>query len=468
MTMSTAFTAMLGVVLSLAASRLAAADDQPSPPPDAPAAAPASDADAERDARLQRLEDELAQLREDNAFLEQKVDSATRLSARFSGYLDVGFFATDGDGAGTRTDLGNVYFPRYAGVVPDSWVFLGDPLSTAVNARGEPADTGESRALTFDPIDSRGKSTFIVNALNLGLLVGLGDSASLVGSVDFVPRGRDISDPLGHAVGDYVDVKLAYGEWRPGFERVSLALQAGKFDSVVGREYRSLESPDRTTVTPSLICRYTCGRPLGVKARLKLLDEALVANVSVTNGSHATEGFPLSDEIDRNQWKTAAGRLSYLAVERLELGVSGAVGAQDLQTGDDVLQWHLGGDLHVDWKDFELTAELVKGRANGETSPMAPRCDVAPCIRYTGAYGLLSHRLTNELEPFARVDWRDAVHESGASFVYISQLVRYTLGLRSELGAHVVVKAEATLNRELGRLPQFPNNVFTTSLILKY
>ncbi len=417
---------------------------------------------------MQRLEDELARLREDNAFLEQKLDSATRLSARFSGYLDVGFFATGGDGAGTRTDLGNVYFPEYAGVVPDSWVFMGDPLSTAVNARGEPADTGESRAVTFDPVDSRGKSTFIVNALNLGLLVGLGDTASLVGSVNFVPRGRNVSDPLGVSVGDYVDVKLAYGEWRPAFERVSLALQVGKFDSVVGREYRSLESPDRTTVTPSLICRYTCGRPLGVKARLKLLDDALVANVSVTNGSHATEGFPLSDEIDRNQWKSAAGRLSYLATDTVELGVSGAVGAQDLQTDDGILQWHLGGDLHVDWKDFELTAELVKGRADGDTSPMAPPCDVAACIRYTGAYGLLSHRLTNELEPFARVDWRDAVHESGASFVYVSQLVRYTLGLRSELGAHVIVKAEATLNRELGRLPQFPNNVFTTSLLLKY
>ena len=456
----------IALAASLAASlsfspRPAAADD---PPPDADRPA----TDAERDARLQKLEDELARLREDNTFLEQKLDSATRLSARFSGYLDLGFFATEGDGAGTRTDLGNVYFPEYAGVVPDSWVFLGDPLSTAVNGRGEPADTGESRAITFDPIDSRGKSTFIVNALNLGMLVGLGDTASLVGSVDFVPRGRDVSDPLGDSLGDFVDVKLAYGEWRPAFERVALALQVGKFDSVVGREYRSLESPDRTTVTPSLICRYTCGRPLGVKARLKLLDDALIANLSVTNGSHATEGFPLYDEIDRNQWKTAAGRLSYLALDLVEFGVSGAAGAQDLQTDEGVYQWHIGGDLHVDWKDFELTAEVVKGRADGETSPMAPRCDVAACIRYTGAYGLLSHRLTNELEPFVRVDWRDAVHESGASYVYISDLVRATLGLRSELGAHVIVKAEATLNRELGRLPQFPNNVFTTSLLLKY
>jgi hypothetical protein len=466
--MRSPFTACCAVLLSLRVSSRAVADEQPSPPRDAPAPPAARDGDAARDARLQKLEDELAQLREDNAFLEQKLGNAARLSARFSGYLDVGFFSTEGNGAGTRTDLGNVYFPEYAGVVPDSWVFLGDPLSTAVNSRGEPADTGESRAVTFDPIDSRGKSSFIVNALNLGMLVGLGDTASLVGSVDFVPRGRDVSDPLAHFVGDYVDVKLAYGEWRPELQRLSLALQVGKFDSVVGREYRSLESPDRTGITPSLICRYTCGRPLGIKARLKLLDDALIANLSVTNGSHATEGFPLSDEIDRNQWKTVAGRLSYLAAGRVDLGLSGAIGAQDLQTSEGVHQWHIGGDLHIDWKDFELTAELAKGRAYGETSPMAPRCDVAACIRYAGAYGLLSHRLTNELEPYARVDWRDALHRSGASYVYVSQLMRYTIGLRSELGAHVIIKAEATLNRELGRLPQFPNNVFTTSLLLKY
>ncbi|MEO7730603.1 MAG: hypothetical protein ABIY55_06485, partial [Kofleriaceae bacterium] len=155
----------------------------------------AASADAQLLERMQRLEDELATLREDNAVLERKAAAVQLLSARFSGYLDVGLFATTGNGAGTRSDIGNVYFPRYAGTVPGSWVFMGDPLSTAVNSRGDPADTGESRAVTFDPIDSRGNSSFIVNALNLGLLVGLADTASLVSSVDFVPRGRDVSNP---------------------------------------------------------------------------------------------------------------------------------------------------------------------------------------------------------------------------------------------------------------------------------
>jgi hypothetical protein len=416
--------------------------------------------------RMQQLEDELARLKEDNAALERRVDDLGVVSVRISGYLDVGFFATTGDGAGTRTDIGNVYFPQYAGAVPGSWVFMGDPLSTTVNARGEPADTGESRAVTFDPIDSRGKSTFLVNALNLGLLVGLGDTASLFGSVDFVPRGRDVSNPMGLFLGDYLDVKLAYAEWRPALEQVSLAIQVGKFDSVLGREYRALESPDRTSVTPSLICRYICGRPIGVKARAKILGDALVLNVAVTNGGHGIEGFPFSDETDTNQVKTVAGRLSYLVGKRIDLGVSGAIGAQDLQPDDGVRQWHIGGDLHADWKDLELTAELVHGRADGKTADNA--CDLAPCIHYTGAYGLVSYRLSNVLEPYARVDWRDAVHRSGASFVYISQLVRATAGVRAELGAHVILKAEGTHDRELGRIPQFPNDVLTTSLVVKY
>ena len=42
--------------------------------------------------------------------------------------LEVGPINIDGDGAGTRTDVGNLHFPEYAGIVPGSWVFMGDPL----------------------------------------------------------------------------------------------------------------------------------------------------------------------------------------------------------------------------------------------------------------------------------------------------------------------------------------------------
>ncbi|HEX5059975.1 MAG TPA: outer membrane beta-barrel protein [Kofleriaceae bacterium] len=424
----------------------------------------------ELEQRLQKVEDELEQAKDDNSYLEEKLQSLLPLTGKISGYVDMGAFVTSGNGAGTRTDLLQTWFPEFIDKVPGSWVFYGDPLSTAINSRGDVADTGESRAVTFDPINSHGKSTMLVNAVNLALFSGIGETAQLNASIDFVPRARDVSDPAGLFVGDYIDVKLAYAEWRPRIEKFDLMLQAGKFDSVVGYEYRSLESPDRVGVTPSLICRYTCGRPTGLKARARFLDEALILNVAVTNGSHFSEGFPFSSETDTNQMKTGAGRLSYQIAKVVEFGVSGAWGAQDFQPFNDVYQWHYGADMHIDWKDLEVTAEYVHGRAKGKTSPMAmAECDVAPCLNYKGAYGLVAYRVTNMFVPYIRVDWRDAYHYSGASFVYIADLARATLGLRAEIGTRVIVKIEGTKNRELEKdVPQIPNDVLTSSLVIKY
>ena len=472
-------TLSFALALAILGGAPARADRLPDPVPDAPAdpapdapADPAPDAQAQLDAltaRLDKLEDELAMSKDDHAALEERLAALLPLAGRVSGYADLGLFATSGNGAGTRSDLIGLYFPQYVGRVPGSWVFMGDPLSTMINSRGEPADTGESRAIVFDPIRSGGKPTFLVNAVNFAVLAGVGAHGSLNVSIDFVPRARDVSSLAGQALGDFVDVKLAYGEWKPRFDKIDLALQAGKLDSVLGFEYRSLEATDRTTVTPSLLCRYTCGRPIGLKARAQLLDKALVANVAVTNGSHFSESFAFASETDTNVGKTVAGRLSYLVAGKVELGVSGAFGAQDFQPDDGVFQWHVGADLHVDWKDLELTAELVRGKAKGATSMTAPApCDTAPCLDYKGAYGLVAYRLTNTFVPYARVDWRDALHEHGASFVYISKVIRATVGVRAEFGARVIWKLEGSLNGELGGIPQFPNDVATTSLVIRY
>ncbi|MDX2090667.1 MAG: outer membrane beta-barrel protein [Kofleriaceae bacterium] len=423
----------------------------------------------ELEERLSNVEDELAQTKDDNTYLEEKLQALLPLTGKVSGYVDVGAFVTSGNGAGTRADLAGVYFPEYAAAgVPGSWVFMGDPLSTMINSRGDVADTGESRAIVFDPINSQGNSTALVNAVNLALFSGIGETGSATVSIDFLPRARDISDVGGLFTGDFIDVKLAYGEWKPRLEKLDLALQAGKFDSVVGFEYRSLEAPDRLGVTPSLICRYTCGRPIGVKARAKI-DGKLIANVAVTNGSHFMETFTFSNETDANQMKTVAGRLSYVFKDVFEIGASGAYGAQDLQPSDDVTQWHVGGDVHLEYKGIDFTAEYVKGKASGDTTEgNLANCDLAPCLDYQGAYGLLGYRLTNTFIPYARVDWRDALHEKGADFVYISDLMRVTAGIRAEIGTRVIAKIEGTLNRELGRVPQFPNDVVTSSLVIKY
>jgi hypothetical protein len=448
--------------------------EQPAPVAEAPKPDPRiSELDArvrDLDERLKAAEEALQDAKDDNSYLEEKVNSLLPLQNRFTGYVDFGAFATTGNGAGTRTDVGHLLFPEYS-YVPETWVFYGDPLSTSVNSRGDVADTGESRAIVFDPIDSGGKPTFLVNAVNLALFSGIGETGQINASVDFIPRARDISNPSGLFLGDYLDIKLAYGEWRPNVsENFDLTLQAGKFDSVLGYEYRSLESPDRIGVTPSLICRYTCGRPIGLKARARFLDEALIANVAVTNGSHFSEGFDFSSETDTNSMKTVAGRLSYQVAHKVEFGVSGAWGAQDFQPEDDVYQWHIGGDIHAEVADLELTAELVHGRANGQTSTAmgSTPCDIAACLRYTGGYVQVAYRLDNTFVPYARVDYRDALHRSGASFVYVSDLGRATLGLRAEVGTRVIVKAEATKNQELGGQTVIPNDVVTSSLVIKY
>jgi hypothetical protein len=468
-------------VVLLLAGRAYADDEPPAPAPaPVPAPAPAPPVESEEqkaqqkkieelEQRLQKLEEQASQAQDDNNYLEEKLKELLPLAGRISGYVDVGFFGTTGNGAGTREDLANTYFPEYAGIVPGSWVFMGDPLSTAVNSRGEPADTGQSRAVTFDPIHSQGNTSFIVNAVNFQLFSAIGETAQINTSIDFVPRSRDVSDPNGTFLGDFIDVKLAYGEWRPRVQAFDLMLQAGKFDSVLGYEYRALESPDRIGITPSLICRYTCGHPIGLKARARFFDDAIIANVAVTNGSSFMEIFPFYDETDTNQFKTVSGRLSTLIGKKVEVGVSGAFGAQDFQPSNSVYQWHVGGDVHAELADFEITAEFVHGYADGRTSKTSmAKCDAAPCLEYTGGYALLAYRASNLFIPYGRVDYRDALHQSGASFVYIADLWRATVGLRAEIGSHVITKVEATRNMELGRLPQFPDDVVTSSLVLKF
>ena len=426
--------------------------------------------DQDQQQELQDLRERVEWLEADQQWTEQRVNQAIQSSSKLSGYVDFGFFRVTGDGRGIRSDLGYRVLPEYEGVVADSWVFLGDPLSTAINSRGDPADVAESRAVTFDAVGNRGKPSFILNAVNVQYFTGVGDDLTVNAMVDLLARGRNVSDPDGVAYGDVVDVKLGYIEYRLPTPGLELSLFAGKFDSVLGVEYRTQEAPSRLSVTPSLICRYTCGRPLGVKARAQLLDRQLTLNLAATNGSHSIEGFPIYNEVDLNSGKTIAGRLSYdfALGAKFELGASGSYGAQDLQPQDDVIHWHYGVDLSLDVANVLLDAEFVQGNLQGLGEPGEAPCNLAPCLDYRGAYGLLGYRATNWLTPYARLDWRDALHQNGASFVYVSQLARSTLGLRSELGTHIVVKGEYTFNRELGVLPQIPNNILATSLVGRF
>jgi hypothetical protein len=70
--------------------------------------------------------------------------------------------------------------------------------------------------------------------------------------------------------------------------------------------------------------------------------------------------------------------------------------------------------------------------------------------------------------PYARADYRHALHTSGASFVYRSELMRATGGLRFDLGTHIVIKGEYTHIVELDPVPPFPNDVLTSSLVARF
>lgn len=442
--------------------------DEPTPPDAAPTRAEIEELKAQN----QELREEIDFLKEDLQQTDQRVDKLAPLAARVTGYLDFGFFAVGGNGSGIQADSGHNYFPEYAGIVQDSWTFMGDPLSTAINARGEPATTGESRAVVFDPIRSKGP-TFLLNSLNVGLFAQVGGSTTLTAKFDVVPRTRDVSKNDTVLLGDFVDVRLAYAEHRISRSWMQLELFAGKFDSVVGIEYRSQEAPTRIEVTPSLICRYTCGYPIGLKARALFADKRLGLNAAVTNGTSFVELFPFYDEADKNRMKTGSARLHIAPVPWLEVGVSGSFGAQDHQGQDDTWQWMYGADFHLRRHNLVLRAEFVQGRADGKTetppsSEFTKPCGAVPCLQFKGAYGLVGYRVTNIVMPYVRVDWRDALHRNGASFVYISELGRLTSGLRLTLTPNLIVKAEYTLNRELGRIPQFNNDVFTSSLVVTY
>lgn len=461
------------------------ADGPPAPSADLDAILRRVEALEQENAALEeRVEKENDALRQENEALrgqvetlevqqeavDQKVERVMPLAGRVGGYLDFGFFYVGGDGTGIRADSNFDYFPEYEDEIPPEWVFMGDPLSTVINSRGDPAETGDSRAVLQDSVSNGGKASFIVNALNVSLFAALGKNLTVDGLVDFLPRNRDVTDPDGVNLGDFVDIKLAYLRYKVPVKLFSLSLYAGKIDPVVGYEYRIQEAPDRLTVTPSLLCRYTCGRPVGIKSRWKFLrDRSLILNLSVTNGGSWTEQFGFQNEVDTNHLFTFAGRLSY-AIPRtgMEIGGSGAWGAQDLQTRDDVAQWQWGVDLHVDIAGLNLTGEFIMAKATGNTPPGDLACADAPCLDAKGAYGLVGYRILNWLLPYARVDWRDALHRSGASFVYISELVRITGGIRFDINEFVLIKGEYTHNRELGRIPQFPNDVFTSSVVARF
>ncbi|HEX5058720.1 MAG TPA: hypothetical protein VFV99_05130 [Kofleriaceae bacterium] len=410
----------------------------------------------ETDRELERNQREIKRLQRETVSLREKVITQSWLTRYINLFVDVGAFSVGGDGSGIRPDIGHLYYPEYVGKVPAVWVFMGDPLSTAINTNGEPSDTSTSREIERDTVNSEGRPSVMVNAVGLSIAREITDHTSVSALAEFLPRPD-------HSM---LDIELATVKYRPLSEK-NLEFELGKVQSVLGVEYRYQDATRRKGITPSLICRYTCGRPLGLRGQLN--EGRLSVSASLTNGNNFQQLFEHDLELKSNSLPTASGHVQWtLPVgQGLEVGVSGAIGPQDGQDDSSVRQWHFGFDARVlDLENFDITAEYVQGKQPGKTESMT-ECDAAPCLRYKGGYLMVDRYVTQKFIPYVRLDVRSAVHIHGADFVYESHTFRTTMGAQFEITAKIFGKVEYTYNRELGRIPQFPDDVLTTSLVLK-
>ena len=447
-----------------------AAPPKAAPPPPRPAPAPAPAADSaepppEEDAEtIPELNEKIRQL-ETRLDQSQAAMNERRPRVSIGGYADFGFFVPQGNGSGIVRDNGNLLFPQYQGRY--GWVFLGDLLAPTVNSRGEVADLGDPAGVQrFDSIHSGGAPGFILNEVNLALNVGLADNLLGSTSVNFVPRSGS-----NFTLGDFLDVDLAQLEWMPtASHRHSIFV--GKIEPVIGIEYRDRKASQRFGITPSLMGRYTMGTALGLKVRSKLgPSNNVIIAVAVTNGSTTTEQFHFYDEIDRNAGKTGSARLALRLppspLFELEVGGSGAYGAQDRATNSRRPMWFVGVDLLARIASLDVKAQWLKGRADGW-----PPEQVFGLNLHNGGYLELDWMVTPFIGLLGRGEFRDAfvwlgdsLSDPGANRAYLTKSWRATGGCRIVFSERVVLKAEYLHNGEYGGIPQIPNDVFTSSIV---
>jgi hypothetical protein len=484
--LATSVVALFSLPTSLAAAPAAPAA---APPPAAPVPVPPAPAPNEGLSEDPAPVDPLATIHDLETRLEQLRTTVVGRQPRVTvgGYADLGFFAPQGDGSGIVRDSGNLIFPQYGptgGGPQYGWVFMGDLLSPAVNSRGEAADLGDATGAgpRYDSVHSRGAPGFIANEVNLTLTSGLGDNAIATASVNFVPRsgnncaaGQTTGCNTAFSLGDFVDVDLAQLEWLPTKSQKT-SFFVGKFDSVIGIEYRDRKAAQRFGITPSLIARYTTGTALGLKVRHKLGPDDLVTIAgAVTNGSFTTEQFHFYNELDTNAGKTISGRLALHPPTpfELELGASGSWGSQDRARSSDHAMWFYGADLQARVSTVDLKAQWLRGKAPGD-----PFGDVYGLDLHGGGYAEVDWMVTPMFGVLGRGEYRDALvwllggapvdpgNPATGNRLYVTKSWRGTAGIRLAFSDRIVLKAEYLRNGEYGGIPEIKNDVFTTSLLL--
>ena len=380
----------------------------------------------------------------------------SRFPIKLSGYGDLGFFATQGDGSGFRRDIGHAAFPDRTDY---AWVFYGDLLATQINTRGDAADLGDAPGVDrYDAIRSRGNPTFLVNELNLSVNAGLGEKALFESSVNFTPRtGTEFR------LGDSFDLDLAQLEYMP---TPSTSLFVGKVDSVIGIEYKTRKPPQRFGITPSLLSRYTIGTAVGLKARSKLFNDFIIVSAALTNGSFGTEQFHFSREVDTNSFKTVSGRVAVrlpLGSAVFEAGPSGSWGTQDGTPDGGKTMWFWGVDAELDMGRVDIKAQFLTGKAPGDAVSMTYALD----LKKSG-YVEANVIVTPLLGLLGRAEFRDAEVSEAMSRLYITKNWRATAGVRLLFNPHAIVKAEVSHNGEYGGVPSVPDDVITTSAVIAF
>lgn len=415
-----------------------------------------AETEGDLDAKTAELETKVQELESRLSMAEESRKS--KFPIKITGYGDVGLFATQGDGSGIRRDSGHMMFPEHSDI---GWVFYGDLLATQINSRGDAADLGEVPGVDrFDPVNSEGTPTFLVNELNVGIHAGVGSRALFTSSVNFTPRtGNEFR------LGDSFDVDIVQLEWM-ATESGNHSIFVGKVDSVIGHEYKTRKAADRFGITPTLLARYTTGTSVGIKARSKLANDHIVLAAAVTNGSFGTEQFHFNTELDTNAFKTLSGRAALrlpIAGAVFEAGPSGQWGTQDGTTNGGGYMWFVGVDAELQTTRMHLKAQWLKGKAPGDELTMAYSLDLKQ-----GAYVESNIILTPVIGILGRAEFRDALVQQGQERLYITKNWRATGGLRLLLSPKAVIKAEYSHNGEYGGTPSIPNDVVTSSVVMAF
>ncbi len=414
--------------------------------------------------RLEALEDRLEHL--ESQLEQQRKKSIEPKPISLEGFFDFGFFAPVGSGVGWAQDFGNQAFEEYRGQY--GWVFYGDILATTINSRGEVADLGDAPgAERFDSVDSNGAPGFIANEINLRVNVALSRALRLTTSVNFVPRSGSEFD-----LGDFLDIDIAQLEWM-FTDDAKHSFFVGKIEPVFGIEYKERRADTRFGITPSLVQRYTSGPQLGLKLRSKLFDDWLLLAAAFTNGSSTIEQFHFYDEVDSNAGKTLSARAAMnvplgrffdaLDGHQLEIGVSGELGTQDRAQDNIGSTWFAGVDFEYRADGLSVKGQWMRGFSEGSAIDRVWSLDLSD-----SGYLEVDWMIIPELGVIVRGGLRDAFVALADERAYITRSWRLTAGLRVVITNFVILKAEFLHNGEYGGVPEIDNDVFTSSLVLRY